>query len=262
MTLVSIDGEIVPPERATVSVLDRGFLYGDGLFEILRGVADLDAHLERLYASAAELALAVVARPRLAAWVREAHAGFGGGDARIRIVVTRGSGPVTARLGDLPIGRAIVIVEAAGPAPAEVSARVVELPTGATNRWKTLSYLDHLVARELAGGDEAIRLGPDLNISEGATSNVFVAVAGVVATPPLGHILPGVTRARVVAGCARLGIAVEERAITPSQLRAADEVFLTSSVRGVVPVTRLDGEVRERGPIALRIADAIARRLI
>jgi branched-chain amino acid aminotransferase len=262
---VSIDGLLVAPEHATISIFDRGFLYGDGVFEVLRtwdGVAvDLDAHLARLYASAHALGIKAMARERLAETVQRTLANAGTGDQRIRVILTRGPGALLARPDTLGPGRAIVIVEPLPALPTELALAIVDwpLPRRTAPAHKTLAYLDHLLARELAaaaGADEALRLGADGDVVECATSNVFAVTAGTVTTPPVDlGILPGVTRARVLAACAAAGIPAQEQRLTVQQIVSADELFVTSAVRGVVPVTRLDGEPRVAGPITAQVRD-------
>ena len=264
MTLaISIDGAVVAPEAAAISVLDRGLLYGDGVFEVLRtwlGVAvDLDAHLDRMAASAAALELRLPSRDALAAQVAATLAAAGEGDHRVRLLVTRGPGPLGARFASLGPGRAIAIAEPLAPQPTELALATVDwpLPPRVGPAHKTLAYLDHVIARELAaraGADEAVRLDPAGDVVEGATSNVFAVIAGAVVTPPLRGTLPGVTRARVLAACARRQLAAVERAIARAELAAADEIFVTSAVRGVVAVTRLDGVSRAAGPITAALA--------
>ena len=266
MIVVSIDGAIVAPGQASISVLDRGLLYGDGCFEVLRtwgGAArDLEAHIDRLLDTARFLELRAMARPDLAAAVRGAIAAAGPGEHRIRIVLTRGPGSLAARLGELGPGRAIVIVEPLPPRPAELSLAVVDWPLPARRQrgHKTLAYLDAVMAHELAraaGADEAIRLDAAGCVAEGATCNLFAVRGGEVVTPPADRgALPGVVRARVLAICARGGIAARERELTLPELFGAQEVFVTSSLRGVVPVTRIDHARRARGALTERIADA------
>lgn len=293
MIAVSIDGRLVAPEDATVSIFDRGFLYGDGLFEVLRtwdGVAvDLDAHLDRMCASAAALSLPVD-RARIADDVRRTIVAAGEGEHRLRIVVTRGAGPIGARLATLGAGHMIVIAEPLTTAPDGVSLAIVDYPLprrgGAAH--KTLAYLDHVIARELAataGADEAVRLGPDGDVVECATANLFIVVPApdaaaaipprnvpdaitgdrlqgvgrpTVVTPPVAAgILPGITRGHVLEACAAEGIAVREQRISVEDLRGADEIFVTSSVRGVVAVTKLDGESRRAGAVTQTIAATV-----
>jgi len=271
VVVISIDGALVPPEQASISVLDRGLLYGDGCFEVLRtwgGAArELPAHLDRLLETARALELRTLERPRLAAAVHAAVAAAGPGEHRIRIVLTRGPGSLAARLGELGPGRAIVIVEPLPPQPAELSLAVVDwpLPARRGRGHKTLAYLDAVIARELAraaGADEAIRLDAAGRVAEGATCNLFAVLPSEVVTPPVDHgALPGIVRARVLAICARAGLAVRERELSLSELCAAQEVFVTSSLRGVVPVTRVDRALLARGAVTERIAAAYAAEM-
>ncbi len=265
---VSIDGAVIAPEHATISVFDRGLLYGDGCFEVLRtwdgAPRDLEAHLDRLLETARFLELAALERPRLAEAVHRTLAAAGPGEHRIRILLTRGPGALAARPAELGPGRAIVIVEPLPPQPAELSLAVVDWPLPArTGRGhKTLAYLDAVIARELAraaGADEAIRLDAAGLAAEGATCNLFAVHGGAVSTPPADRgVLPGIVRARVLAICARDGIAAHERPLPLGDLRTAGEVFVTSSLRGVVPVTRIDLAPVARGPITEHIVAAYA----
>ena len=265
MAVVSIDGVITPAERAVVSVFDRGLLYGDGCFEVLRTwdgrAVDLEAHLSRLYDTAAFLQLRAMPRDELAQAVREAIAVAGEGDHRIRIVFTRGPGGLHLRLAELGLGKAIVIVEPLGPQPTTLTLAVVpwELPRHGRGR-KTLAYLDQVIARELAreaGADEAVRLDAVGQVVEGATCNVFAIVGGCVVTPPVeAGALPGIVRSHVLALCARATIRTAVRPLTVDELRAASEVFITSSLRGVVAVTAVDGATRSAGRTTAQIASA------
>ncbi|MBL9017365.1 MAG: aminotransferase class IV [Myxococcales bacterium] len=272
MTAISIDGQLVAPEHAMISVLDRGLLYGDGLFEVLRtwhgAPVDLPAHLDRLYASAEALARRAIDRGALAAAVHATLAAAGAGEQRIRIVLTRGPGALSARTEELGPGRAIVIAEPLPELPTEVACAVVDwpLPRRPGPAHKSLAYLDHIVARDLAraaGADEALRLDGQGLVVEGATSNVHVVVDGTLVSPPAAAgALPGVVRGRLLAAAARLGIAVREDRITVDQLRAADEILLTSSLRGVVAVTRLDGVARVAGRTTARLAAAVREEVL
>jgi len=263
--IVSIDGALVPPEQASISVLDRGLLYGDGCFEVLRtwnGVArDLDAHLDRLLSTARWLALHTMPRSELHAAVERAIEAAGSGDRRIRIVVTRGPGPLAMPFVQLGLGRAIVIVEPLPSVAAELSLAIVDWPIARHGEGhKTLSYLDPLIARELAraaGADEAIRLDHEGRVVEGATCNVFAVLAGVVTTPPTdAGALPGIVRSRVLSVCQTLGVPTEIRMLAVDDLRAAGELFVTSSLRGVVAVTSLDGQPRSAGAVTTKLARA------
>jgi branched-chain amino acid aminotransferase len=208
------------------------------------------------------LGIKAMEKARVADAVQRTLAASGPGEHRIRVVLTRGPGSLVARPETLGPGRAIVIVEPLPTQPTEISLALVDwpLPRRTAAAPKTLAYLDHILARELAvaaGADEALRLGGDGDVVECATANVFIVSGGAVATPPVdAGILPGVTRARVLAACGAAGIAAAECRLSVQQLEAADEIFVTSAVRGVVPVTRLDGVARVAGPVTARIIDA------
>jgi branched-chain amino acid aminotransferase len=268
---ISIDGELVAEDHATISVLDRGLLYGDGLFEVLRTwdgvVVDLEAHLDRLYTSVAALQMQAIERDKLAGAVHRTVAAAQLGDHRIRIVVTRGPGSLATRFAELGRGRAIVIVEPLPEQPRELSLAVVDWPLarrgGAGH--KTLAYLDHVIAHELAraaGADEAVRLDAAGDVVECATANLFVVTAGQVTTPPVDTgALPGITRGRVLACCAELGIPAVARKLSIDAVKSAHELLVTSALRGVVPVTRLDGETLPAGPITEQVATAYNRMM-
>ena len=263
---VSIDGTLVAPDQAKISVFDRGLQHGDGCYEILRTwagvVGDAEAHFDRLFETAKYLQLRTLDRQRLTEALYKTIAAAGPGEHRIRIMLTRGIGPFGAKLKEIGPGSAIVIVEDLPEQPAEVSLAVVDwpLPRREQRGHKTLSYVDNIIARELAraaDADEAVRLDDDGNVIECATSNIFVVAGGEVSTPSTdGGALPGIVRARVLALCDTLEITSRVRDLTVRDLRSADELFITSSLRGVVPVTRLDGVRVTAGPITRQLASA------
>ena len=261
MTFVSIDGVRVDPRDAKISVFDRGFLYGDGAFEILRTwngrAVELPRHLDRLFETLGALSL----RADRAMIERAVAEGLTGqdGEVVIRIVVTRGPGSLAHRLRDLAPGATIVIIEPMAVQPTTVTAATVEFPLARRSGrgHKTLAYLDHVLARELArdaGADEAIRLDSDGRVVEAATGNVFAVLGGAVVTPPVDTgALPGIVRRRVLELHP-----VTVRPVSVRELVDADEIFVTSSVKGVIGVHRLDNAPRAVGPVTTRIADAYA----
>jgi branched-chain amino acid aminotransferase len=262
--VVAIDGQLCAPAAATVSVFDRGFLYGDGIFTILRGhrgrALELEGHLAQLVADAGLLGLALPGQS-LAAIEASVHQVLEALDlarARVRIVISRGSGPLSARFAELP-PRVVVIGEEAAAPRTELRAVVVEEPRLlASPTWapKSLSYQPSLLARERAaslGADEALRLFADDTVGEGAASNLFAVYDGALVTPPPLGIRPGVTRRRVLELCAALNLAAVERPIPRAELAGADELFSTSSIAGVVPIVTLDGIARAAGPVTARL---------
>lgn len=252
---VWIDGIEVKPEEARVSIFDRGFLFGDGLFETFRTwdgeYVDADEHLARLAASAAALDLRVgpIAIPA------------GAGERRAKVIVTRGEGGVGVPFGTVGPGRTIVTVEELGVVAETATAAIVDwsVPRRAVAH-KTLAYVDSLIARELTRGtDEAIRLDADGCVCEGAMSNVFIAEGGRVITPALGTgALAGVARAHVIA---LAGARVREETISVERLRNAEEIFITSAIRGVCGVTALDGVARRVGPVTVGLREAYAAEM-
>jgi branched-chain amino acid aminotransferase len=261
-SVVSVDGRITPAEEAVVSVLDRGFLYGDSVYEVLwwhRGVAIQAAeHLDRLRESARRIYMEIAGDDRRHLdEVRRAVEASGcpaDGDAWVRLVVTRGRGPLGLAFRDgLAQTVVVAVADAHRPTPEDrargVRAALVDrlrVPVRALDPGaKTGNYMNNLLAlheANLRGADEAVLLNDRGEVTEGSTSNLYVVRGGSLATPPLrAGILKGTTRTRILALCAGDGVPAVERTLFPSDLHAADEVFLSSSVRGVMPVVALDG---------------------
>lgn len=275
--VASIDGVIVPLDTlgaARVSVLDRGFLYGDAVFEALRtyrGVPDaLDLHLARLEQSCAILHIAPPAsREQLAREVVAAVAATGAPECYLRIMITRGDLPDALPPMGAGQARRVILARPLAPSAPTVyrdGIRVVSTVAPPSPLWagaKPSAYLNNLLAvgaAQRAGAADALLLGAYGELLEGATSSVFVVRAGQVSTPPLAlGILPGITRDRVLACAESEGLSPRERLLFIHDAYAADEVFLTSSVRTVVPVVAVDGIAvgdGKPGPITQRLAAA------
>jgi branched-chain amino acid aminotransferase len=279
--IASVDGVIAPLERAQISVLDRGFQYGDAVFEALRtygGKADgLEQHLARLEQSCALLHIELgISRAALAQEVERAIAALDAPERYVRIIVTRGDRPESLppfAKGVVPQARRVILVRPLGPSsPAlyEEGIRVQSCTAPPSPLWagaKPTAYLNNLLAignAQRAGCDDALLLGAHGELLEGATSSLFVVRGGVLYTPPLSlGILPGITRDRVLACAKASGIETRERLMHIHDAYRADELFLTSSVRLIVAVVEVDG-VRVAdgtpGPITRRV-DAAYRAL-
>lgn len=266
-----IDGVWTTPEHATVPVHDRGFLYGDGVFESLRTRAGapvrLDAHLTRLRTGAATLGIGPVpARTTLAEIVVEAVERAGLPDAYVRITVTRGastgfdpaaSGAPHVVVTALALPRrprpegAVLALLAPGPIPVDPPPDVKA--TGA--------FLRHTLGRlraHAAGADDGVWRDPDANVTEATTSNVFAVTGGVLRTPPPSVCLPGITRGDVLWAAQAEGMTTSTDPLPTEVVLAADEVFLTNSVGGVQPVTRIGSTVLAAGPVTRRLAEIAA----
>lgn len=269
-SIVNIDGVLVPPGEARISVLDRGFLYGDSVYEVVRTYRgrpfELAAHLRRLAHSAERIGLepAWEGRRTEAELGRTLEAARGddppdpggapwnAGERYARIVMTRGAGEIGLDPA-LAVGpRAIVIVQPLHAPPLAayregVAVRVVGVehvpPRAVDPTAKTGNYLSQVLALREArarGAHEALMLDRDGFVTEGTTCNVFAVRGGAVLTPPLGAgILEGVTRGIVLGLARELGAPVREEPLRPRHLEEAEEVFVTSTAREVLPVTRL-----------------------
>jgi len=271
---LSSAGRVLDPGEASVSVFDRGFLYGDSVYETLRTAGgrpvELARHLDRLRRSALGIGLEIpFDDAALRAAIAATHAASGNADSYVRVIVTRGTGPLMLdpRVSSSPL-LVVLVQELRLPAPAlyeaGLSVRIVDVHKISARSLdptlKTGNYLNSIQALRQAAesaAEDAILCSPAGDVAEGATSNVFMVRAGELRTPALATgLLEGITRALVLALATELGIGWRETKIWPDELRAADEVFLTSSVRGAMPVTTLDGQrvgAGGVGPVTRRI---------
>jgi branched-subunit amino acid aminotransferase/4-amino-4-deoxychorismate lyase len=265
-----VDGRVLPADGPHLSVFDRGFQLGDGIFETLRArgghVTELGQHVARLHRSAGGLEIPLPADIDrvIADGIADLLAAEGldapDDDASIRITVSRG--PFRAR-GVLPPdeGAAATLVIQAWPvtaAPAShlerglhlVASRVRRDPQNPLATFKTTSRAEYVYARleaRRAGADEALFLTIDDHLSEATSANVFLVRATddgalELATPALDcAILPGTTRSWLLGWAPRVGLRPREGWLTAADLAGAQEAFLSSSVAGVLPVTMFDG---------------------
>lgn len=273
-TVVSLNGNLMGADEARISVFDRGFLYGDSVYEVVRtyqGVPfELDAHLARLESSARRIGMRLPAPlETFAAEVAQTHAASGNDDSYVRIVSTRGSGPLglDPGLAENPV-RMVIAMPLSPPAPevyrdgaavALVSVRR-NLRDAIDPQAKTGNYLNSVMALAEAkqrGAYEAVMLDHRDYVTEGASSNVFAVMGDRVLTPPLDvGILEGITRSVVLKVCAKAGLRVLELPLTEAALLTADEVFITSSIREIVPIVRIDDSkigAGAPGPVYARI---------
>lgn len=267
--LIDVDGVLTAARDAKVSALDRGFLYGDSAFEVMRtydGRAFHQAeHLARLAGSCERLRIPMpIGLDELAARVQRtidaARVRLHMPDCYVRVTITRGVGPLGIRLPEQPEPSVLVYALPLEPPPASVYEQGIEVglvhvgrATDGTSAAgaKTSNYLTSVLALDEVrqrGAQEAIVVGAHGELIEGATSNLFVARGGELVTPPLSSgILAGITRAAILRLAAQLGIPCREQSITSADLYGADEAFITSTVRELVPVVRADGSAVGRG---------------
>ena len=253
-----INGKFVDIKDAKISIFDRSFLYGDAAFETMRGYAGvvfrLDAHIARLLNTLKKLKIKhAYTRNNLMELVYKALRTNKLKSAYVRLVVTRGEGRFGIGHKDAFTPNIIVVAKAFEGYPGwmsskGVSAKVIGVANeySALSRMKTANYLNLILARfdaQDAGFDEAIVTNTKGDITEGATSNIFLVKSGALITPSIDSgVLPGVTRGVVIDIAKSLMLPVKERAVLRRELLGADEVFLTNSLAEILPVTRVDSK--------------------
>jgi branched-chain amino acid aminotransferase len=265
MRIVILNGEVTPAETAAISVYDRGFLYGDSVFETIRTYGGkpfaLGEHLARLERSAERVFIPLpVSQATIAAEVEQGLALCQNDDSFVRVMLTRGTGPLglDPDLAEKP--NRIVLVEPFVPPPREayeqgIEAIVVHAARAADATpaagAKVANYLTSLLAIREArrrGAVEAIIVDARGSVLEGTTSNVFLVKDGELVTPPENAgILAGITRAYVLRAAADVGVKTALRDVRETELFGADELFISSTLREVLPVVRLEGRAIATG---------------
>jgi branched-chain amino acid aminotransferase len=275
-----VNGRITPADKAVVSVFDRGIVLGDGLFETVRAWDGrpqfFGLHFKRLAKSARRLRIALpMDEAGLERLVKKLCSKSGLDDAVVRITLTRGR-----YLGGLAIDPAlpptlIVTVAPVSGLPPELYERGVKVAISGINKAaasgldsaiKSINYLANIFAKAEAdkrGAYEAILLGPHGEIAELSTSSFFCVVHGKVLTPPIETgILPGITRQVLLRILRREKIPHGEAALFPKETGMMQEAFLCSSVRGPLPITRIEGAKigdGKVGPVFRRLRDLYER---
>ena len=276
-SFASVNGIVTPAEEARVSVLDNGFTYGDSVYEVLRtygGRAFEPArHFRRLRRSAARLGFEVPdADEQLLTQVDALLARAPEGESYIRIVVTRGVGDCSYNFERVQGPTVVMIQKPLPPYPERHYAEGIRVaavdvrrnhPRALDPAIKSSNLLNNVLAVREAqsrGAEEPVLLNHDGFLAEGASTNVFAAKGGTLRTPPLSAgILAGITREVVLELVAGLGIPSREEPLHLDDLVAADEAFLTSTTREVVPVQRVDEAVvgdGRPGPLTRRVMAA------
>ena len=247
---VILNGKFIDEKEAVISVLDHGFLFGDGVYETLRTyggkVWQLDEHLKRLAASAKMLKISLPwGLKKIASWVNGLVRKNGFKESRIRITVTRGTNGMVFTDSKKPT----ILIQAfeLKSSPPGIYKRGVSVVTMKMKRIlpeaKTISLLPMVLAWqkiEKKKAYEAIYIDEKNYVREGTVTNVFMVKNGLVITTGK-NILSGTTRQAVIKAAGRIGIKVRQKDFTLNLLRKADEVFITNAPRGIVPVCSVDG---------------------
>jgi branched-chain amino acid aminotransferase len=258
--LVSVDGALVPRDEARVSIFDSGFVLGDGIWEGLRLVrgrlVSLDAHLDRLYEGAKAIALDIgLTREALVAAVDSTLQANGMTDGvHIRLMITRGRKKTPNQDPRFALGKPtiVIVAEYKQPNPA-AKARGLTLFTSTfrcsgpdvfdlrLNSHSRLNLIQALIQAIEAGADEALMLDPHGFVASCNSTNFFVVRAGELWTSTGRYNFKGITRRTIVDLCAARGMRVRELDFTLAEAYGADEAFVTGTLGGVTPVTRIDG---------------------
>jgi branched-chain amino acid aminotransferase len=274
-----IDGRIVDPPDAKISVLDHGLLYGDGLFEGIRITAGrvfrLDAHLRRLQTGARAIGLELPGTiTHIEQVVLETARAYGEDDAYVRLLVTRGEGELGVDPTQCEDPRVICIVTSIRLYPDEKRLNGLDMVTASNRRpapdvldpaVKSLNYLNSVLAKreaKLRGADEALLLNGAGHVAEASVANIFAVRDGVLSTPRVTDgALPGINRATLLELASELGIPAYEATLSRIDLFGADEVFLSGSGAGLIRVASLDGQPLGEakagpGPVFTRLSEA------
>ena len=274
--LCYLNGELLPVSQAKVSVLDRGFIFGDGIYEVVPVYGGrlfrFDEHLARLARSLSKLRIEnplsreewLLRSRRL---VLETAGSTGASDQLVYIQVTRGVAP---RDHVMPVGITPTIFMTANPmkpATPEQRHQGVACTTARDFRWergdiKSTSLLGNVLARQMSADHGAIEtiMFRDGYLTEAAASNVWIAHEGALLGPPKSeHVLEGIRVELLRELCEDAGIAYNLRPITEADVRAADEVMLSSATKEVLPVTRIDGEPVGHGALRGKPGPVYAR---
>jgi len=255
MATIYLNGEYLPADQPCISPLDRGFVFGDGIYEVIPvyngHLFRLEEHLDRLDNSLASVSIKTsLSHQDWHSLLTELVSRNGDGNQSIYLQITRG---VAARDHAFPNEISPTIFAMSNPlkpVPEETHQHGVSAITLEDIRWKychikTIALLPNVLLRQQAldaGAVEAILIR-DNEVTEGAASNLFIVRDGVIITPPKGPVLlPGITRDLVLELAQQTDIPCRETSISPDELKAADEIWLTSSTKEILPVTRLDGQ--------------------
>ncbi len=257
---ININGKIVGEDEAKISVFDRGFLFGDSIYDVTysnsRSFVFLDEHLDRLWNSAKLIGMDMqVSREEIITRLMETAKAANLDEAYARIIVTRGESDLNIGTADFKQNVVIFIKPNIQYAP-ELYERGLHLSLVSRFRndkrsldpnAKSGNYLNNILALQEAkqsGADDAIMANQAGEVTEGTTFNVWIVKDGKVMTPhPTSGLLKGITRAKVMDLCIANNFNFEERAISTQELIDADEIFITSATKGIMPVYKLNAKI-------------------
>jgi len=265
----AVNGRIVPTQDATVSVLDLGFLRGVGAFETLRTYGGghphaLDEHLARLWESAGAFAVApFLSAKRIRTLIQEIYARCGHDELRLNLLITPGINTNGVFGAESPTW-VVIAREVHAPESAVYAQGVTAITFEATRHLPTLKTTNYLIGKtglvqaEQVGAHEAFYVDREGHVTEGVTSNVLLLSGSEIITP-VQDCLPGITKCGLKPLALAMGLSWSERAVSRDDLYGADEVWITSAVRELMPITAVDGRpigAGTPGPWAARLRAA------
>ncbi len=277
---VYIDGKYYDRNEAMISVFDHGLLYGDGVFEGIRvysgKIFKLAEHIDRLYRSAKTILLNIpMSRAEMEEAALEAVKKNSKKDGYIRLIVTRGEGPLGLDPGQCAKPTVIIIVGDIQLYPHEYYEKGISVVTAASRRMpadsldprvKSLNYLNNIMAKieaKQSGCLESVLLNHEGYVTECTADNIFIVKDGTLLTPaPHFGALDGITRMTVMDVAAGCGMDARETALTRYDLYTADECFMTGTGAEIVPVTKIDGRVignGEAGEVTKRLTEGFRK---
>jgi D-alanine transaminase len=279
--IVFLNGNYIDAAQAVVPVTDRGFIFGDGVYEVYRSVDGRlfagERHQQRLEEGLAALRIPTPDHARAGA-LREvadrllAENGHSRGHSTVYVQVTRGAAPRVHQFPPEDTQPTMYVTTAPLKSLDEIRSAGARVITQPDVRWyrcniKTIQLLPNVLAKQAAvesGAFEALFIRNGM-VTEGTHSNLFAVLEGVIRTHPDNNlILPGITRSVVLELAAQLGLEVREEAITEEEIGQADELFLTGTTTDVLPIVEVDGRhvgAANPGPVASRLYEALAKAM-
>lgn len=257
-TIVNMNGAILKPEEATISIFDRGFLYGDSIYEVTRSyegkILYLDEHIERFFNSAKILSLKIeYTHAEIKAEVEKTFKALNVPNAYLRFMITRGVGEIGLDISKVYKNNLVIIARAQKPNPETwykdgvhfiITSVVRNSKDSLDPMAKSGNYLNSILAyieAKQKNAYDAIMLNKDGHVTEGTTNNIWMVKNNTIYTAPLTvGILKGITRDAVFEICQKNGLQIIEKVFKVDELYNADECFFTSSIREVVPITKID----------------------
>ncbi|BBO85670.1 amino acid aminotransferase [Desulfosarcina ovata subsp. sediminis] len=276
--LAYLNGDIMPIEKATVPIEDRGYQFGDGVYEYIASYAGrlfmLGAHLDRLERSMGGLDFPPIPRPGIKTAIVDLFERAGYDRAGIYIQITRGVAPRNHAFDPTLSPQVVMTIREINALPENLHRDGITAITVRDIRWgrcdiKTIQLLANSLAKQKAlseGHSDAIFISDQDVVREGTSSNLFIIKGGQLITHPLTpNILPGITRMAIIDICRETGLKIDESFFTTDALYHADEVFLTGTVTEVLPVTQIDGRCigdGNVGPLTRKLYDGLRQKAL